>query len=84
MQNACEINGFQCLQVKEILAIEKTTPDSVLISATFMTEDGDMFVRGPCCGASEEDMPSQSVFDFLVKITEHGEYKVMDLPVYIP
>lgn len=84
LRNACVINGFQCLRVHEIVDIEETSPNKYVISANFITGDGEIFVRGPCCGASEEDMPQESIFEFRVIKDDSGEYKVLDLPVYVP
>jgi hypothetical protein len=40
-------------------------------------------VLGPCCGATEEEMPPQDEFVFKVKKI-NGEFKVITVPVYIP
>ena len=83
LQNGCEINGFQCLQVRSTVLQAQTGPDEFQFSVEFSQENGDLFVRGPCCGASETDMPPQSQFSFGVKKV-NGQYLVMDLPVYVP
>jgi len=84
LRNACEINGFQCLRVNEIVDIQEISPKEFVISANFITGDGQILVRGPCCGASEEDMSPESIFTFKVIKNDSGEYKVLDLPVYLP
>jgi hypothetical protein len=50
----------------------------------FAMPNGEPFVRGPCCGASETEMPPESEFLFAVVQSEDGEYRVQDLPVYVP
>jgi hypothetical protein len=49
----------------------------------FENEDGTLFVRGPCCGETEAEMPSQSRFPYAVQRID-GEFQVMNLPVYVP
>jgi hypothetical protein len=49
----------------------------------FEKPDGTLFVRGPCCGATEQEMPSQS--DFVFTVVRQGEgFAVQELPVYVP
>lgn len=84
LRNACEINGFQCLRLNEILDLERVSSMEFLVTLNFITENGELFVRGPCCGASEEEEPPQSEFQFRVVLNEVGEYHVLDLPVYVP
>lgn len=57
--------------------------DSFSFTVHFLKDDGTIFVLGPCCGATEEEMPPQRTFAFTVKKIE-GIYKVMDVPVYVP
>jgi hypothetical protein len=49
----------------------------------FQNEDGTVFILGPCCGATEEEMPPRSNFDYPVTLRE-GKYQVMELPVFVP
>jgi hypothetical protein len=84
LRNACEINGFQCLLVNEILDLERASSMEFLVTLNFLTEDGALFERGPCCGASAKEEPPQSEFQFRVSLNEAGEYHVLDLPVYVP
>ena len=82
--NACEINGFKCLPVNEVVEARQVSPGEFKISASFLEGDGQVFVRGPCCGASEQDLPPESVFEFRVMLNDVRQYTVMDLPVYVP
>ena len=83
-QQACESNGYICLPVGEVVDIQEISPEEFAFSVEFIMPGGEVFVRGPCCGASEEDMPRQSSFEFRVARDETGQYRVMDLPVYVP
>ncbi len=83
LKNGCQANGLQCLKIKEIVNSEQTSAVDFNFKVEFMNSDGTLFERGPCCGATEEEMPTQSAFDYQVK-KEDGDYKVMTLPVYIP
>ena len=84
-RNACMANGFQCLSVRSAHLNEQVASQAELrFLVEFSTPDGELFVRGPCCGASETDMPPESEFLFAVGLNEDGEYRVQDLPVYVP
>lgn len=81
---ACLTNGFQCLPVDEIAAVRENPPGEWLITASFLTGQGEVFSRGACCGAEEGDHPAETEFIFRVKKVPSGEHLVMDLPVYVP
>ena len=81
---ACLTNGFQCLPVDEIAAVRENPPGEWLITASLLTDQGEVFSRGTCCGAEEGDHPAETEFTFRVKKVPSGEYLVMDLPVYVP
>ncbi|MFP3852802.1 MAG: hypothetical protein ACLFWD_00765 [Anaerolineales bacterium] len=83
-QQACEANGYICLPVGEVVGIQEIGSGEYQISVQFIKPEGEVFVRGPCCGASEEEMSRQSTFEFRVAPDASGQYKVMDLPVYVP
>ena len=53
------------------------------LTTQFHHPDGSLFVLGPCCGATEEEMPPQDIFTFLVRSMD-GELKVATPPVYVP
>jgi hypothetical protein len=85
LRSACTANGFQCLRVRSVRLQEPVASQAEFrFLVEFSTFDGELFVRGPCCGASETDMPSQSEFSFAVVLNESGGYRVQDLPVYVP
>jgi hypothetical protein len=86
LESACTVNGFQCLKVKDVVQQVQDWPDTYTFTVEFANLDGSLFVLGPCCGATETDMPPQSRFDFTVmKVPQAGGvFRVQRLPVYVP
>jgi len=84
LESACTINGALCLQVKDATLEKKVSDDEFYFKVEFLNEDGSQFVLGPCCGATEEEMPSQSDFYFTVLKNGDGNFVVMDMPPYAP
>ena len=82
-ENGCEVSGLQCLTVRSVMYLEQTG-DILVFNVEFNNADGALFVRGPCCGADETEMPTVSQFSFRVQETPEGRYLVLDLPVYVP
>lgn len=82
-QVACEINGFLCLPIGSALPDSHPSPGEFVFTVNFL-KNGDWYVRGPCCGADIADMPPQSQFTYTVMKDETGEYRVMELPVWVP
>lgn len=83
LKNGCEINGLQCLKIKDILEQEQISPVEFKFIVQFENDDGTLFKRGPCCGATEEQMPTQADFEYAVKLVD-GNYLVISQPVYVP
>lgn len=84
-KNACTINGFQCLQVRSARRQERVERSGEYrFVVEFSTPTGETFVLGPCCGATETEMPSRSEFPFTVVKIGEDEYRVEDLPIYTP
>ncbi len=86
LERACSQNGFQCLQVKEILREEQAWPDDFTFTIEFLNRDGSLFLLGSCCGVTEADQQPQSQFGYTVKrIPQAGNvFRVQELPVYVP
>jgi len=85
LRNACTSNGFQCPRVRSArLQADVSSGAEFRFVVEFFTPDDQLFVRGPCCGASKTDMPPQSEFLFAVVRSEDGVYRVQDLPDYVP
>jgi len=83
-ERACTMNGFQCLQIGEILAGEEITGGEYNFTVQFLTETGQVYFQGPCCGANETSQVPVS--RFLIHVVKHGSgaFQVLDLPPYVP
>ena len=84
LQNACTINGAQCLKVKNAVLDHKADVNEYIFLVEFFNEDGSLFVLGPCCGGNETDTPPRSLFTFTVVKDEEGKFLVMDMPPSMP
>jgi len=82
-EHGCRINGLMCLEVRTIVQEETVSSNEFKFVVEFTNDDGSPFVRGPCCGASETDMPPQSQFSYTVKKVD-GRFLVQGLPVAVP
>ena len=58
--------------------------DEFTFIVEFNNPDGNLFVRGPCCGTTETEQPPVSKFEFAVQKMMDGQFKVMTPPVYVP
>jgi len=83
LANACEINGYQCLLARTT-TFKLLQNSAYIFQVEFNNTDGALFVRGPCCGANETQMPPVSQFEYRVSMTASGKFSVMDLPPYVP
>lgn len=81
IKNYC--NATTTCMKAEVLNIRKVKDDEYSMVVRFFKKNGDIYVLGPCCGATEEEMPSQEKFDFTVKKIE-GEFRVTTPPIYVP
>jgi len=80
----CEVNGLQCMQ---LMTAEQVSVEDGLIfhyKVSFRAPGGSEFVLGPCCGASETEMPPVRYFDVTVVCDTADFCRVMDLPPYVP
>lgn len=82
-ERGCTANGLMCLQVGKIVDQEQLSPTEFRFVVQFVNDDGTPFVLGPCCGATEEEMPPQTEFTFTVTRVDN-RFLVEDLPVYVP
>ncbi len=83
LRKGCEQNGWQCLTIKSILQEEQVDADTFTFVVQFANNDGSLFTRGPCCGATEAEMPTQTDFTYVVRKTDRG-FVVETAPVYVP
>ena len=82
-QYGCALNGYQCLPLLRVVSRQRLSENEFLFTIEFRGKDGKAFVFGPCCGASAEDMPPVSRFDYHVTF-RGGDYFVQDEPVFVP
>lgn len=80
-EQACFL--LQCLLVADIVEEERVAADEFRFVVEFIWDDGTRFTLGPCCGASEADMPPVWRFPYTVKEIE-GRFVVMEPPQYVP
>lgn len=67
----------------KILGVEKVADGNYKLRVNFIKDDGEIYIYGPCCGATEKKMPSQSEFDYFVQRV-NGVYKVRTPPLFRP
>jgi hypothetical protein len=79
----CDNQLLQCLEVRSA-AFKTQTGDSYIFQVEFSNPDGSLFVLGPCCGASETEMPPISQFEYTVSRNAERRYVVMNPPPYVP
>ena len=84
LQAGCEYNGLMCLSVLSSRLINANSTNEFIFEVEFANPDGSLFVLGPCCGASEDEMPPVSTFNVRVRCESDGVCKVLDLPPYVP
>ena len=80
---ACDNQLLQCLELRSA-TFKELRGDTYIFQVEFNNLDGSLFVRGPCCGATESEMPSVSQFEFRVSRNADGAFIVMDPPPYVP
>jgi len=83
IKDGCEINGLQCLKIKNILDQQRVSTTEFKFTVQFSNNDGTLFKQGPCCGLTEEQSPSKTDFEYTVR-GANGGFLVMTQPVYVP
>jgi hypothetical protein len=79
----CDNQLLQCLEVRSA-TFEQLVGDAYIFQVEFNNPDGSLFVLGPCCGATETEMPPVSQFEFTVTRNADGKFLVMNTPPYVP
>jgi hypothetical protein len=80
---SCDHQLLQCLEVRSV-TFEQLVEDAYIFQVEFSNPDGSLFVLGPCCGATETEMPPVSQFQFTVIRNADGRFVVMNTPPYVP
>jgi len=81
LRNACTINGFQCLQIKIAGIDRKPSPTEFIFTVQFKNKDDSLFML---VTETEQTTTPRSFFDIRVTKTSQGEFRVMDMPPYMP
>jgi hypothetical protein len=82
-ENACTVNGYQCLEIKQILNEFQNKEGIFHFLVEFKHRDGSLLMVSPCCGANATQLPPQTQFELRVE-RHQGKFLVLDLPVFIP
>ena len=82
-QSGCQLNGLKCLTIRSATFTKVNEAGEFVYIVDFNAPDGSLFVLGACCG-EEPVTPSQSQFEYRVVESEDGQYRVLDIPVYVP
>lgn len=83
LRSACEINGYQCLKVKEIIQTDVVSETSFDIIVTFIGKNGSMFRLAACCGGNPTFVPPTVQFTYRVNLSGK-QYSILTLPPYAP
>ena len=82
-QSGCQLNGLKCLTIRSATFTRVNEAGEFVFIVEFNAPVGSLFVLGACCG-EEPVTPSQSQFEYRVMESEDGQYRVLDIPVYVP
>jgi hypothetical protein len=72
-----------CLLVARIVEEKQVAQDEFEFWVEFVWIDGTLFKLGPCCGATEAEMPPVWQFPYTVKVID-DQFQVMQGPIYMP
>lgn len=81
-QRGCEQNGLQCLTIRTTTFQELTTSGEYIFLAEFNSSDGSQFKIEACCG--ENPVPAQYQFPYRIEKGNDGQFRVLDMPIYVP
>jgi hypothetical protein len=79
---ACEVQ-LRCLEVRRVVRAKAVSTSQFEFVVEFNNENGTLFKLGPCCGATEKEMPTVTQFSYTVE-QRGGQMRVLGLPVYVP
>ena len=82
-QSGCKVNGLQCLTIHAATFTELSDAGEYIFTIEFNAHDGSLFILDACCGGNPTK-PPQSQFEFRVAEGGDGQFRVVDMPVYIP
>lgn len=82
LSSYCE-NVGTCLEAR-VLKVSHISNYDYELTVQFINPDRTIYVFGPCCGATEEDMPSKDTFTYVVRKDFEDKMVVMTPPLYRP
>lgn len=82
-RNGCQVNGLQCLPVRIANFNEETATGETIFTVQFSNPDASLFVRKACCGETPTTPPA---FEFEYRVVQggDGQFRVLDMPIYVP
>ena len=83
-QAGCERSGLVCMQLMTAKLISQPDPLTFIYKVSYRGANNQEFVLGPCCGATETEMPPVRYFEVTITCYEDADCKVLDLPPYVP
>lgn len=84
LRAACEVNGFQCLDVLSVTLLDVVKEQEFIYEVAFSNPDGSQFSLGNCCGEDDDVKNAQSMFKVHIACIEREDCLVMELPPYVP
>jgi len=79
----CEVNGLKCLTIQIATFNEVTAKGEYIFTVEFNDLAGNLFVLDACCGENPAT-PPQFQFEYRVVEGGDGQFRVLDMPVYVP
>ena len=76
--------GFLCLPLRSIVSETQISSAETEFIVELSGPEGELFVLGPCCGATETEMPPRSQFAYVVARDETGYHRVKWAPILEP
>lgn len=84
LKASCEFNGLLCMQIMTAAQVNVEDGLTFHYKVSYRGPDNKEFILGPCCGATETEMPPVRYFDVTVRCDQQDACLVMDLPPYVP
>ena len=82
-QRGCLTNGLKCLAIRTVTFNERTPSGEYLFTVEFNNSDESLFILDACCGDNPVS-PPKFQFEYRVVEDDDGNFRVLDLPVYVP
>ncbi len=82
-QRGCQINGLKCLAIRTARFIRNGDSGEYIFRVEFSNPDDSLFTLSACC--SKDALKTvKSQFEYRVLECKDREFRVLDLPVYVP